>query len=220
MPTYKDYYFNNVKSLIPWSATPSGNTTKGVSVIVLSDASLNATTMLGGLEQIITDYHSNRLAGNDPNDMTIWATGGGATQCIDSNTAAAFNPYAEPADQYTWAVGLNSGALNFTYGNTGSTHPTQGISATDMSEQVALVKVTNASGIVDNTKIAIVMSTPGYRSGSDALYRGPNKNAIKFLNSTVPSTVTVTAYPGQIGSNCVTGDDELVFGDVVSVGTC
>lgn len=220
MPTYKDYYFKSTRSLIPWGATPSGNTTKGVAVIVLSDASLVASTMMGGLQQVITDYHSNRLAGNDPNDMTIWATGPAATGIISSVTGDAFNPYAEPADQYTWAVGLNGGALNFVYGNTGSTHPTSGISATDMGEQIALVKVKDPSGNIDNTKVAIVMSTPGYRSGSDAFYRGPNKAALKFTNSTVPSTVTVTAYPGQIGSNCVTGDDELVFGDVVSVGTC
>jgi len=214
MPDTKDYYVQNCQTLIPFGSVASGQVSTGASIIILSDPNLNCMTAAAGLEAIITDWWSYNATGSSSGDMTHWATGAAATGCIDMSTASAFNPYATAGDLYTWITStLNSGALNLNFGST--VNPTGvstgGIAPTVMSEQVAICAVKNPSGNIDTTKLAVVVSSPGYRSGSTPCYRGVTKFAIRIAATAVPSTISVSAYPAIAKANCVTSVNELIL---------
>jgi hypothetical protein len=224
MADTKDYYLQNCQTLIPWGSVASGNYSTGASIIILTDASLSSSTMMANLEALITDFYSYNATGSSSGDMTHWATGSAATSCVYTATSNAFNPYATAGALYTWITStLGSASLNFQFGST--VNPTGvstgGIAPTTMTQQVAICNVLNSSGNVDTTKLAIVVATPAYRSGSTPCYRGVTKFAARFTSTACPTTVTVTAYPAIIKANCVTSVNELILpGAATNVSSC
>lgn len=224
MADTKDYYLQNCQTLIPQSVV-SGGVSTGATIILLSNASMDSTAMVGALQQIITDYYSYNATGGSVGDMTHWATGVAATGCINLGTASAFQPLATAGALYTWITNLNSGysKLNFMFGSTStpSLPGTGGIAATAMTQQVAVTQVLNSSGNIDATQLAVVIATPSYKSGATSYYRGATKVAIRVDAASCPSTVSVSAWPAILKANCVTSTDELILpSGVTPVSSC